>query len=425
MDAVEDVGETIVDGAEAVGSGIATVVDEVGPAAGAVGGAVGDTFGALATAIDASTGGALGEVLGATDDYIFDTVDYLSGGVVDIDFDDGTFSANIGVDGYAQAGASIGDNGVTAAYDTLGQQSTFGLGDQGIESSITAGVDYGPLPFVDGHVNLSPDGGVDVAGHLQGTVPTPYGVFTVDSDSGFQRTPDGGWGTTLNADGTWTLPSGTYIGGGTGFTHVETADGDTMTGVSTHAEIGEVGFGEVGASAGYQHSEVDGVTVDEVTHGVHAEGYGLTVEVDHGYTRVESDGDVIEDFTTTGSISGFGVTAAGGVGYTEATVGDIDVWRSDGDIDVDPAKLLSSAKTLLADEFADTSEPSGAAVGDDLAASDFDASGGSAFTTSGSPFDDPLGAGDIAAPIDDFTLAVDAADQIQDTAIDDMFDGLG
>ena len=195
VDAVEDVGETIVDGAEAVGSGIATVVDEVGPAAGAVGGAVGDTFGALATAIDASTGGALGEVLGATDDYIFDTVDYLSGGVVDIDFDDGTFSANIGVDGYAQAGASIGDNGVTAAYDTLGQQSTFGLGDQGIESSITAGVDYGPLPFVDGHVNLSPDGGVDVAGHLQGTVPTrtafspstPIRVFNAPPTEGGAR----------------------------------------------------------------------------------------------------------------------------------------------------------------------------------------------------------------------------------------------
>ncbi len=97
---------SIGDAAEAVGSAAAD-------AAGSAGGYVGDAVGAIGGAVDAATFGGASAALNLVDDTVFDGVDYVTGGVVDIDFDDGKFSASVGIDGVADVGASIGEHGLT------------------------------------------------------------------------------------------------------------------------------------------------------------------------------------------------------------------------------------------------------------------------------------------------------------------------
>src|SRR4051794_14030204 len=111
-DAVSDVGSSIEDAAEDVGS---AAVDVAGNAGSYVGAAVGG----LGAAVDAATGGAASSILDSVDNTVFDGVNYITDGAVDINFDDGRFSASVGIPGVADVGASIGENGITASSDTL------------------------------------------------------------------------------------------------------------------------------------------------------------------------------------------------------------------------------------------------------------------------------------------------------------------
>ena len=49
---------------------------------------------------------ASGARMNFADDYVFDSVDYVTGGAINVDFDDGQFSVGAGFDGLAYDGRS-------------------------------------------------------------------------------------------------------------------------------------------------------------------------------------------------------------------------------------------------------------------------------------------------------------------------------
>ena len=52
-----------------------------------------------------------------------------------------------------------------------------GIAEAGVAAS--AGVDFGPLPTVDGHIEMNDDGTVRIGGEVQATIPTPFGDLLV------------------------------------------------------------------------------------------------------------------------------------------------------------------------------------------------------------------------------------------------------
>jgi hypothetical protein len=348
-DVASDVGEAVVDAADAAGSGIGEAGEWFAGASGDLGAGLGSAIDWTATALDDASFGMAGSSLNFLDDTVFDTVDYLSGGVVDVDFDDGTFSAAAGIDGIMSYGASVGEHGVTASYGTLVATGEAGLTDQGFNIGASGGIDFGPLPYAEGHIDLDANGTVSIGGEAQGTIPTPIGFVSGDLDGGFSRTPDGAWAGNLSVDGQLTLPSGTYVGGSFDVAHQQTADGDSITSVGVGGSVGQYGVGEVGADIDYTHAEVDGVTLDQVSGSAHASGYGVEAGVEGGYQRVEAGGDVIETGGVSGHVSGYGQSAEGEVTYTGGTVGgqSFSDWSAEGSLDIDPEALREVSTSLF------------------------------------------------------------------------------
>jgi hypothetical protein len=353
-DVAEDVGGAFVDAAEAVGGAIGEGAEAAAQGAGIFGGALADVIDWSATAVDTATGGLAGAALNFADDTLFDTIDTLTFGAVNVDFDDGNFGVDVGVPGVATWGASMGEDGI-AAHGSMGVAEFEGsLGRDGLSAGGQAGIDWGPLPYAEGHIDMGADGTVSIDGRAQGTIPTPIGLVSGEADVGFGRTPDGAWAMNVNADGTLTLPSGTYIGGGVDFAHMQNADGDNITSLGLEGRVGEHGVGEVSAGAGYTHIEQDGVTMDTVTGHAEASGYGFEAGVQGGYNRLETaGGDVFEQANVSGHVSGYGQSAEGGIDYVGGTVGGQSFGQTEysGDVSFDADKVMSLGAQVLGDQF--------------------------------------------------------------------------
>jgi hypothetical protein len=388
----DDFTDAVSDAADAVGGAVS---DAAGSTYDAVTqGGVGDALGAVGRAVDTATFGLAGGVMDATDDYVFDTVDYVTGGVVNVDFDDGQFSASTGIDGVAQFGASLGEAGITADGEALiGGSFDFGMTDQGFLASGAAGIDWGPLPYAAGHVELDANGDVRINGQVQGTLPTPYGIFSGEASGGFTSTADG-WGGYLNSQGSWQLPSGVTLGGGEHFSYMQNADGDSQLSVGVNGSVSYM---------------------------------GATVRGGVDYDRLEQDGDVVENVDMHGSVDALGVHAEGSVDYAHANVDGVDRsdWSSDGDVDADLGKLAQAGARFaqselggddagdvggMADGLDDVGDVGGMAGGFDDMAGGFDDMGAASF--------DPVDAM-AAAPASDFDSAIQTADSVEQS-MDDL-----
>ncbi|MFI0526546.1 MAG: hypothetical protein ACH37H_10565 [Ilumatobacteraceae bacterium] len=321
------------------------------------------------------------------DEYVFDTVDFVTAGAVNVDYEDGTFSASAGIDGVASYGVSVGEDGfeMSGEFDVGIASGEVSLGDEGFTGSASAGVDWGPLPYAEGHVEVSENGDISVGGQVQGTIPTPYGIVSGSAEGGFYRNEDGSWGANVAADGSIITPAGVTVGANVGVDYDEAADGDSTLNVSAGASVGYVGGPEVSAGVDYTHSDIDGVTTDSIQGEVGVEGYGLEASASGGYERVEdADGNVSE--TVTGEVegsgygvevnasgeyerlednqgnvsesysgevgaSGYGVDVGAGGEYTETTLADgtttstSDAWADVDGLDTD--RLLSLADEAL------------------------------------------------------------------------------
>src|SRR5215813_11326750 len=115
--------------------------DDFTDAVSSVSTAVGDGIGAVGSAIDDATGGLASSALNYADDYVFDTVDYVTDGAINIDYDNGNFSAGVGFEGLAYTGVSVGTSGISTSGELIGGTSYgFGITDDGFTMSGSAGI---------------------------------------------------------------------------------------------------------------------------------------------------------------------------------------------------------------------------------------------------------------------------------------------
>ena len=289
-DFVEDAVDSVADVASDIGGGIADAAVAVGEAvadgAGEAGGYLGDGIGFAGGFVDTVTLGGASAVMDVLDDTVLDGVDYVTGGVVDIDYDDGKFGASVGIDGLAGAGLTLGEDGVTAMLDTGLSSTEIGLTDDGFAASVEGGINFGPLPYGNGHVNISDDGEISINGHIQGTIPIPGGILSGQASGGFVRT-DEGWGAYVDADGTYTLPSGTKFGAGIQASYQEDEDGSRTT-FGVEGSVSSPGMGSVGGGYGYERiEEGDNVFTHHEASG-YAEGFGIKASAEAEHVSIET-----------------------------------------------------------------------------------------------------------------------------------------
>jgi hypothetical protein len=297
--AVEDVGEALGDAAEAVGDAVVEAVEWVGDAVVNVGEAIGATVvGAVETIGD--LGEAIGDTLSgrdpietwnefgmnALDNMVFDPVDYLTGGDVNLDYDDGAFTADVDLNlGIGAVGLHVGEAGfdASASFDIGIASGSVSLDSSaGFAATGSIGIADGPWPYAEGHLSISPDGGVLIGGELQATLPLPGGYVSVGLDGEMELNPDGSFGVQGSFDTVVDGPMGT---GGSlhvdGHAEVDPFDMSAGFGGNIDAEGTGPGGAHVGAHAGFDAGLDDGRLETTVEAGVEA---GLAgAELDAGF----------------------------------------------------------------------------------------------------------------------------------------------
>lgn len=448
----DDVCDTVGGVAEDVGGFVEDTVsgaaDALGGAADAAVGVVVEAADWLGAAVDEATDTVVDAVVVAsewlantTDDYIFDTVDFITAGVVDIDYDGGDFSANLGIDGVASVGISFGDSGFDFGTEADIGIASGGFGvsdDEGFATSASAGVDWGPLPYAEGHVDVSEDGDVSVGGRAQGTLPTPYGVVTGSAEGDFYRNEDGSWGAHAAGEGTLYTPAGAVIGANANIGYDESADGDSVFTAGAGGSYGTLGGPSVSAGVDYAHSEIDGVTTDSVSGEVGVEGYGFEAGAEGGYTRSEdAQGNVTEQYE--GSVTGEGYGFEAGAGGSSTTVTDAngntissqtDSWADVGGFDTDA--MLQAADSVLGTEGALTGAADTFGQAQDVAGAVSNLAGsGDLSDVLGTMADQSdMSVADIAGGLadsgnfDDFSSAI-VESEVSEAVVDDVWDDIG
>ena len=85
-------------------------------------------------------------VLDVVDGIVLDGVDEITGGVINVDYDDGDISASVGVDGVRHVGAAIGDDGISHSASVIDQSFDIRATDDGLQRPVQAGIDWGRCP---------------------------------------------------------------------------------------------------------------------------------------------------------------------------------------------------------------------------------------------------------------------------------------
>ena len=432
--AIQDIGNAVEDGVEAVGEfvedAVETVVDFVEDTAevviDTVEAVVDSTVGFVETVVDVATGerdvSAFGDwAMNTMDDLVFEPVDYITGGAVDLDYEDGQFSAGLDF-GIGSAGVSFGEEGFSAdaSFDIGIAQGDMSYNTaQGFAATGSLGLDWGGLPTVEGHVSISPDG--DVGGGL--LVESMFGHVGIEGE--MMRNPDGSWSAGGSIDGRIVAP---FVGAAKfsaeGSVSVA-ADGDFEAAGELDGYI-KSPLADVQGTAGGQVSREDGQ--------FDASGYA------------EGSGEALGSEAKGGGA----VTVSAGGGHLEA---DVDTWGESEDNNVfDPSVSVTDTGLGHPDSIEDAFGVAGEMVGDAVlgtvsglaaAAGGLGASGGAAagqFADPGTPeqssdlgvsssvdtgagSDEPMVEVPEPGPPDDFSAELAAADQAF-TAAGDIWDDL-
>lgn len=349
-DAVEDAVDWVGQAAEDVVEAVVDVVEEVAEVVEDVAEAVVDV---VEDVVDWT--------LTVADTVIFDPVDFITGGVIDIDYEDGQLTGELNL-GIASVGISVGEQG----FDT---HAGFDIGiasgevsydsDDGFAISGSLGVDWGPLPYAEGHLDIGTDGTISIGGEIQATLPLPFGSIGGEASGELYRSADGTWGATSVIDVAIDGPLDTGASfhndasleiGPDGFSASTTTDvlidGPRDTGASFHndesIEVGPDGF----AASTSTDIDVDGPL---------GSGAGL-----HTDASVEfADGDVLlgtgfeADASGPGgkgieaSVEIVGARSAGGE-RSSSISGDVDVTGFDGAMAGDGGLSAASASNEAA-----------------------------------------------------------------------------
>lgn len=410
--AVEDVGE-------AIGQAASDVVDWVGDAVENVGEAIVQTVvGAGETIVD--LGEAIGDTLSgrdpvetwnefgmnALDNMVFDPVDYLTGGDVNLDYEDGTFTADVDINlGIGAVGLHVGEAGfdASASFDIgIAAGSVSFDSSAGFAAGGSIGIADGPFPYMEGHLSITPDGGVLIGGELQATLPLPGGSVSVGLDGEMELNPDGSFGVHGSFDTIVDGPMGTG-----GSFH---ADG--------HAEVDPTDF-----SAGF------GGNIDAEGHGpagAHAGVHtGFEAGFDDGRVETTVEAGLEAGLAGAGLDAGFETTVGAGAGGPAIAV---DRWA---DLDLPDAAAAGAGSGDGSSSGAGTSRQGleGDTSRGDAAPTEFDDPFAAATAIDPSAFQTPADVPAVEAPAfeeppDDFSQQIEATEQL-DAAVDDMWNDLG
>ena len=134
------------DVAEATWEAVTEVADAAVDAVGTVAENAGDVIGTIGEVADAATLGLGSAVLNVVDNTVLDGVDEITGGVINVDYDDGDISASVGVDGVLHVGAAVGDDGISHSASVINQSFDISATDDGFNASGQAGIDWGRFP---------------------------------------------------------------------------------------------------------------------------------------------------------------------------------------------------------------------------------------------------------------------------------------
>ncbi len=416
--AVEDVGEAFEDAGEAIVDAASDVVEWVGDAVENVGEAivqtvvgVGETFVDFGEAVGATLSGANVQDtweefgLNALDNMVFDPVDYLTGGDVNLDYEDGTFTADVDLDlGIGAVGLHVGEAGfdASASFDIGIASGSISLDSSaGFAATGSLGIAGGPLPYMEGHLSIDADGDVMIGGEIQGTLPLPGGSVSFGLDGEAEFNHDGSFGVQGSFETEVDGPMGTS-GYFSADGHLEADPFDGSAGFGGNIDAGGTGLGgtHVDAHTGFEAGIDDGRLESTVEAGLNAGvgdkefdgGFETTVGVGVGGASIAVDrwGDLDVPDPSLGAGAGAGENGAGGVGTNQQALSGGDGGDGTG---AQFTNTLSSVQDIDMSGF----EP---------------------------PAEIPMDAAPVEQPQDDFSQQIEATEQL-DEAADDMWDGLG
>ena len=194
-DAAEDVVEAVVDVVEDVVEAVVDVVEDVVEVVVDV---VEDVVEVVVDVVE----DVVDWTLTVADTVIFDPVDFITGGVIDIDYEDGQLTGALNL-GIASVGISVGEQGFAAhaGFDLGIASSEISYdSDDGLAMSGSIGIDWGPFPYAEGHMDIGLDGEISIGGQIQGTLPLPFGSIGGEIAGELYRDADGTWGATSTVD---------------------------------------------------------------------------------------------------------------------------------------------------------------------------------------------------------------------------------
>lgn len=441
------------------------VADVVADTTGALATVPGDLIGAAGSTVNAATFGLAEDAMNVVDDTVLDGLDAATNGVIDLDFDDGQFTANAGFDDVLAVSAGVGADGVSTGFDLIDQHMDVELSDDGLALSGEAGVDWGPLPYASTDLQVAADGDVTLDTEAQGTFPTPYGLVSGSVDAEFAQDGDR-WAGRVDADGSIRLTNGSIVRGGVDAAYAVTEDGSALS-VGLEGSYTQPGIGTVGGAVGYERVEAGDVVMEGFRGEAYAEGLGGRVEAGASHMSIDTPDGSVSGWTTHVDATGPDLAQAGA--FVGGVLGDAELgYQVGGMVDaltnsdrppagntpaatsgpahqpVPPpngaAPVPSAGASTPAPAIVATA-PSPAAAGAPVAATT-PAAFESATATSNAdltpaapapaaatpiesaPVVEPPPAVDPAPPPDDFGAAVAAADGVEHS-VDDMFDGLG
>jgi hypothetical protein len=393
VDAAEDLGEAAVGAAEDVGEaavdGVEWVVDEAGKlvqvvvdtaediaeaaaeaaeaaaeaaaaAAQATWSAAQDTYSAATTAAAAVMDPVLDNVVspvgdallgGLEDSGFFDVVDYASVGLIDMSYEHGAgFTLDFGIDDLVGYNLNLGNGGVALSGEVAGQHLGGSLNDDGFGASAAVGIDWGPLPYTEGHASLQSDGDLGAGGEWQGYFPLPGGMVGGHTAADYQETDDGfqtSWDVTPGVY----EPTGEYVGVGTHGSYREDADGYAFN-VGVHAEAGQDGVVSARGSLDYDEARQGDIRTQGVSASAHVEDELTHTSVDGkiGYQHTETSEGDFDTLYAEGRVSAPGVEVGGRV---QGTIGP------DGDVTVGGAGYVDAAGYQVAAHGEATMGPGG------------------------------------------------------------------
>ncbi len=202
QNAAQAVGNAVENAVEAVGNAVENAVENVGNVLENTAEAIGAAAKEVAQDVKEAVDDAVDWTLNVADDVIFDPVDFVTGGAVDFDYENGQFTGELDL-GFGSAGISMGQQGFDAhaGFDIGIASGDISFDDDsGFAMSGSAGVDWGPLPYAEGHLNIGEDGTISIGGEVQATLPLPFGAIGGDLSGELHRDADGTYGATTLVD---------------------------------------------------------------------------------------------------------------------------------------------------------------------------------------------------------------------------------